>query len=187
MINKKNFSRLKVISILVSVLLGSSVSYYFAQPSSSVKDFDFNRDKNFIEQRFDSDWYWLTAFTREQTDPVKQFELHAVSLQDPASYGKLIIKVLYNKSEPAGFVAYYLKSFYEGVILFLDVDDKFRRQHLGERLLRYAFDDLYSKGVQVIRLVTRVDNLKAQGLYNRIGFKENHRDDKFVYFEKTSR
>ncbi len=185
--NNKTFSRIKLITIFLSILVGSTATYYFTTPPFSIVEFDYNRDKQFIADQFDADWYWLTAQSRTETDPVKQFQLHAVSLRYPQTYGKLIIKMMYVKSQPVGFVAYYNKSFYEGVILFVDVNKEFRGKHYAEKLLRYAINDLFDHGVSIVRLITRPTNTSARALYERVGFKQYDIDDTFVHYEKLSR
>jgi ribosomal protein S18 acetylase RimI-like enzyme len=84
-------------------------------------------------------------------------------------------------------VAYYLKSFYEGTILFLDVNKEFRRQHYAEKLLNYAISDLFDRGVSRVRLITRPTNTSARALYERNGFKQYDTDDTFVHYEKLTR
>ncbi len=41
---------------------------------------------------------------------------------------------------------------------------------------------MLSQGINVIELITRTDNEKAQNLYKRLGFKESWRNDGFVQF-----
>jgi len=187
--------RIKILTTALSIILGTSLSYFVLRPHESMVDFDVNRDRQFITEAFDNDWYWLTEYARGATDPIKQLELKAVSLNYPMTFGKLTTKVMYvkesffgvNAYKPVGFVAYYMKSFYEGMILFLDVAHPYRRKGYAEKLMNYACNDLFNRGAQVIRLLTRPNNTGARALYNRLGFKEYKHDEKFVYFEKFTR
>lgn len=183
----KHISHAKKISLIGSIIVGCAVSYYVSYGRATIDEFNFENDKQFIAACFKEDWYWLT--TKPQTIGVdktlEQFKHHAISLYNPATYNKLIIKVMHVNSYAVGFVAYFMKSFYEGTILFLDVCPMYRGKHYGEKLLDHACTDLYSKGATIVRLITRPSNASAIKLYMRTGFKEYKRDDIFAYFEKN--
>lgn len=178
-------SRLKKIVLIGLLILGGGVAYYWSLPQYHVLTYDNDRDRQFIEKLFDKDWYWLTAQSRQETNTDLWFVQKSPST-DQRYHGALIIKVLRVANDPVGFVAYYRKSFYEGYILFIDVVEQHRRKKYGRILLQHAIDDLVHQGVQVIRLVTRPQNLPAQTLYRATGFKEYERNDTYVYFEKKT-
>jgi ribosomal protein S18 acetylase RimI-like enzyme len=111
---------------------------------------------------------------------------HRSKSHDPQDFGKLRIKVLLVKNKPVGFVAYYMENFFQGKVLFLDIDHTQRRHRYGQKLLTGAMQALFAQGAKVVRLVTRTDNIPAQRLYSKNGFIEYQSTDKFVYFEKKA-
>jgi len=180
-IRKSKFFNFIFVLTICSALLAALV-YYFSIERGPIYAFDSARDTKPILELFDKNWYWLVASSREEYCP--KFTLkHKTPDKDPRNFGKLIIKVIHEDELLAGFSAYYKKNFYEGFLLFLAVDKKFRGKGYGEKLARYAINDLFNRGCLVIKLVTRTDNLRAIKLYNKIGFTETSRDDTFVYFE----
>jgi len=50
-----------------------------------------------------------------------------------------------------------------------------RRSGLGYQLVQKLIDDARSRGYEIIHLYTEQDNLSAQRLYERAGFKQNGR------------
>jgi ribosomal protein S18 acetylase RimI-like enzyme len=53
----------------------------------------------------------------------------------------------------------------------LAVDEQFRRQGFGLRLLEYAEKEARSQGKSRLTLLTEIENTSAQALYNKFGFK----------------
>ena len=176
-------NKLKIGIVAAAVLTVAGAGYYLTRPQTLLREYDASRDKAFVLGLFDKDWYWLSGYAREDVNTDMFLEQRTPSL-DPQYAGKLAIKVLYVGKEPQGFVAYYPKSFYEGVILFLDVAEFARRKHYGEMLLNAAIGDMFKQGASVVRLVTRPQNIPAQNLYKKLGFVEYDRNPTYVYFEK---
>lgn len=181
-------SKIIIITALIAGLLavGGGVLWYQNQTSYDIRDYNMEKDRPFIMTLFDKDWYWLSGYRREDSNP-DTFLVHRSPFPDPYWYGKLIIKVMYEKNNPVGFVAYFVQSFYEGKILFIDVAPQARRKKYGRILLDYGIDDLKKQGVSVVRLTTRPQNIPAQALYKKAGFKEHARDATYVHFEKQLR
>jgi ribosomal protein S18 acetylase RimI-like enzyme len=69
--------------------------------------------------------------------------------------------------------------------LFLDINPDFRGKdkRYAEKLLKYALGELKKLGAEAVHLCTRTDNVRAQGLYRRIGFHEISRDNGFMTFQ----
>jgi ribosomal protein S18 acetylase RimI-like enzyme len=177
------FSKKIILAALATVLCAAGLAYYLLLPRESIVDYQIARDKKFILSLFDKDWYWLSGYSREEAN-TDVFLEHLSPSIDPLYAGKLTIKVMYADKQPTGFVAYYMKSAHEGTILFIDVAHTFRRRHYGRVLLDYAVDELHKKGARIVRLVTRPQNIPAQTLYKRAGFKEYMHDDTYSFFEK---
>jgi ribosomal protein S18 acetylase RimI-like enzyme len=178
-------SRKWILLSLCSILLigGTIGAYFYYQQLPRIVEFDEERDTPFILDIFKNDWYWLVS--EYSTDFSPNYMLHyRASSKAPENLGNLTIKALYLKNQPVGFVAYYKKNFYEGMILFLALLKEFRSKGYAYKLLQDAMNDLKSRFVTKIRLVTRTVNYPAIKLYTRAGFKETSRDDDgFVYFQ----
>ena len=179
---------IKIIA-LASVLSFAGAGLYYIVPRTQVKEciqpFKLERDKQEILEIFKKDKYWLVA--SEDYSPEFMMENRAPSKNEPRYYGKLDIKVLYNdQNQFVGFVAYYMKNFFVGQILFLDVKEEFRGKGYAQQLMNYAIKELKSQGATLIILVTRTTNESAQKLYKRLGFTVSHEDNGYVYFELKS-
>lgn len=159
--------------------------YYTIRKNASeltLYTFDEQRDTEFILDIFKNDWYWLVS--EYSTDFSPEYMLaNRASSRAPQHKGNLAIKTLYKKTEPLGFVAFYKKSFYKGLLLFLAVRQKHRGKGYAYYMLKDAIKEMKAMGLSVVRLVTRTNNESSQKLYTRFGFKEVEREDGFVYFE----
>ncbi len=56
-------------------------------------------------------------------------------------------------------------------IAHLAVDEKYRRQGFGLRLLEHAESEARAQGKRRLSLLTEIENSSAQALYNKFGFK----------------
>lgn len=184
MIQSTYQSRLKVITLTASILVGAVVAFFLRNGCSRadfhVKNFNAARDTEFILDMFNKNWYWLV----ENPDFEAEFILeHMSPTKRPEDFGKEIIKLGYLKNQPVGFTTYHMKNFYEGYIHFLLVDESVRGQRIGQQLMNYAIKDLKHLGATLIRLNTRTSNKAAQKLYERMGFRLYKKDDAMVYYE----
>ena len=66
----------------------------------------------------------------------------------------------------------------------LFVAEAFRREGVGEALIRRAMDFACSDGAVMIRLETAVTNTRAQRLYEKIGFRRTPNDGSFVVYQR---
>lgn len=180
-ITRLSFFQKLILSFGLSITALSGF-YYLKQNAITIYTFDEKRDTNFILDIFKHDWDWLVS--EYSTDFSAEYMLkNKASSKNPQHLGNLTIKVLYQGTEPTGFVAYYKKKFYEGYILFLAINRNFRSKGYGLTLLKHAMNELVKQGCTKIELVTRVSNKPARALYTRAGFKEKKQYDGFVYFE----
>ena len=148
---------------------------------SGILPYNEEQDKKDILTRFIQDRYWLLS----SDDYDAEFMLdYKAPNKNPLYVGKLHVNVLREDGKFAGFTAYYKKTMHEGALLFLDVSDEFRGKKYGEKLARFAIDELVKMGATTVSLWTRVDNLRAQGLYKKLGFVETYRDDGFMVLTK---
>ncbi len=171
MINKKKI--IIGISVLIALILGTLSFFLFkTETNKEIRNFDKNKDTEFIQNAFKRDYYWLVenpefslAFLIEKMSPNK----------DPEYFGKLNFKILQKDKTPIGFTTYFKKKFYEGKIQFVYVDPEFRGKGYAKKLTRYAIEDLFNKGVEIVKLDTRTTNEPAIKVYQGLGFKEYYR------------
>lgn len=172
--------------VTACILIGTGLWHIISKPTDTIIDFEYTRDAQEIHALFKRDWYWLVAPTPEEYDVdfVLRYRARQHSFE---SLGTLTIKVLREQGDFKGFVTYYKKSSEIGFLLFLSVKKDVRRKGYGQKLARYAIDDLLSQGVKKIDIVTRPSNERALNLYkNKLEFKETGRDGTFVYLTYTA-
>ncbi len=167
-------------------LVGSLIAagaWYVTSERGPFYTFNDAYDMQDVLTIFDKNWYWLLA----GPDSSPSFMMsHRAPSPDPAYIGKLQTKVLREDGRRGpliGFTSYYLMTPTIGRVLFVAVDEAFRNKGYGEKLLRYATDDLRKQGMQKARLSTRVQNISAQNLYKKFGFKEIHRDSAYIDYD----
>lgn len=180
-----NIKRPIILSISVTILLVLAaivLVYYFSKSSGPIVDFDEQRDTQEILKIFNRDRYWLT--TSQDYSPEFMLKYHAPN-QSLQYMGQLKIKVWWEQHKFVGFTAYYMEKPQVGILLFIDVNPEFRgkEKKYAQRLVQYVINALRKMGAQRVQLVTRTDNLPAQGLYRRVGFYETSRDNVLVYFQ----
>ena len=178
---------IKITAVILALSFGSfAIYYYFPQPQEAVapeqiQDFNESRDTQDILDIFKQDKYWLLS--SPDYSPEHMLSTKSPNKEDARYFGKLTIKVLRENDTFIGFVAYYMKNFFIGTVLFLDVKPEFRGKGYAQKLMRYAIDDLKKQGASIITLVTRTENHAAQAVYKKMGFTKTHEDDGYVYFD----
>jgi len=165
--------------VLFIIITGLAITLTFSKCSpESIQNYNPKRDYHGITDNLKTDWYWLV----EEGLP---FDVHYMLTtkspnKNPRFRGKLHIKVILDRGQFAGFITYYKKSYHEGLIQFLSINRNFRGKSYGKKLINYAIKDLVNMGCTEVKLTTRTTNIWAQRIYTALGFKEYHRDDKFV-------
>lgn len=99
-----------------------------------------------------------------------------------------IIFVALDKDQPIGFTQLY--PIYSSVRLTknwilndLFVDANYRKQGVGETLIKKAMDFAKKQGSTFLQLETAMDNYGAQSLYETIGFKKQENDSDFFLYK----
>lgn len=181
-------TRKKLVALLLGLtvlIAGGYIYLHSGNDTARIYEMELVRDAEDIKTLMKHDWYWLIASKEYDLDFM--LTQRAAMKKDPRYIGKLDIKVLRAQDNSfIGFVAYYPESFYVGRVLFLAVRPEYRGKRYAQKLLDYAVNQLQEKGALFVRLVTRTDNLRAQAVYTRAGFKETGRDSEFVYYEKSN-
>jgi ribosomal protein S18 acetylase RimI-like enzyme len=174
--------KLFIAIVSLSLVIAGVTSYRYA--SGAIDAYNATSDRAFILDIFQKNWYWLVS--EYSTDFSPEFMLDTrSSSRNIHDRGNLTIKVYHKQGVPVGFVAYYVKTAYQGFILFLAVDEQYRSRGYARRLMGYALQDLKKRGCIKARLVTRVSNTKGQKVYTGLGFKEVERYNGFITYEKT--
>lgn len=178
---------IKIVALFLATLLALAGGWYFyssSQQQLKIYDFDMQRDAPFVRELFKNDWYLLVAGISDSFDEVAQEYVETMlrNRRSVTNRADLTLKVAYQKDKPVGFFAYFIKKFYLGKILFINVLPEYRSQGIGAQLMNYAMNELIKKGVSQIELLTRAHNYTAQALYKKLGFFETKRDDEFVNF-----
>ncbi len=186
---KKIFNLKNMILIAVILLASGQGIYYYCSHShtailkdSDISNYSADRDKAFIKDQFNKNWYMMTP------DPTMDVDFlldNKVPSKHQLQYmGKMDSKMLYDTNEPVGFISYYMATKYQGHIQFLIISEKYRGKRYGERLLKYALEDLKHQGAKTVKIYTRNENLSAQKLYKRVGFVESERVTQGIYLRK---
>lgn len=90
-------------------------------------------------------------------------------------------------NEPAGFTQLYpkyssVRASKNWILNDLYVDGDYRKQGVGEALIKAAMSFAKSEGSTFVQLETAVDNYTAQRLYSAIGFEKQELDAGFLVY-----
>ena len=88
---------------------------------------------------------------------------------------------------PVGFTQLYAKyssvrTIRNWILNDLYVERDYRKQGIGETLIRATMEFAQKSGSKFVELSTALDNLTAQGLYQNIGFEKLVPDTKFLTY-----
>lgn len=99
----------------------------------------------------------------------------------------VFVAMVDEKSKPVGFTQLYPKYSSAGavknwILNDLYVDKEYRKQGIGEKLIKTAMNFAKENNATFVELSTAVDNYTAQSLYEQIGFeKQNPETDFYTY------
>jgi len=100
----------------------------------------------------------------------------------------IFLAVEQDTHQPVGFTQLYPK--YSSIRLSknwilndLYVDETYRKQGIGEKLIKTAMDFAKVNGSTFVQLETAVDNFNAQHLYESIGFIKQGNDEEFFLYK----
>jgi ribosomal protein S18 acetylase RimI-like enzyme len=160
-------------------------AYYFKDLWMSVDgivDFNYDRDKDQVEQLFKDDW--VTMLTDES---VKTFSVDFMLKNKTSSQSdkrnNLVLKVWREDGDVVAFLAYYKKSLYHWQLLFLIVNKDYRGQGRSKKMVQYGLDDMVARGAVRVELNTRTTNKPARSLYSKhFGFKKISGDETYTQY-----
>jgi ribosomal protein S18 acetylase RimI-like enzyme len=178
--------KIKKLMIFFVLIVGAGVGCYFwnlKQSANPLKivDFNFERDADAVDALFHKgdNMYWMYAGNPDEYS-VKFMLEHATNSQYEKRHNMILKSAMLN-GKLVGFLGYYPHSKHVWQLLFLIVDQDFRKQGIAKKLLDFVVADIVKRGALRIILFTRNNNLKAQALYGNFGFKIFTSDDVGVW------
>jgi ribosomal protein S18 acetylase RimI-like enzyme len=99
----------------------------------------------------------------------------------------VIFVALNENSQPVGFTQLYpsfssVRAMKNWILNDLYVENDYRKQGVGEKLIRKAMDFAKENGAKFIELSTGMDNFTAQKLYETIGFIRQSPDSEYYNY-----
>lgn len=165
---------------LFASLLAAGAGWYYTRSTTGIFDYAAVCDKAAVLDIFKDNLSWLIT----SPDYSVEYMLDTKSSNKEAkNFGNLTLKVFREDCKTAGFLAYHKKKFYEGFILFVAVDAKYRGKGYAHKLVQEAVKNLKADGCTVVELVTRVLNKPARKVYEGEGFKEIWTDGTFIRYQ----
>lgn len=98
-----------------------------------------------------------------------------------------VIFVAMDADKPVGFTQLYptyssARLTKNWILNDLYVDSNYRKQGIGEELIKTAMSFAKGQGSTFVQLETAINNLTAQRLYETIGFKKQEPDNEFFLY-----
>ena len=99
----------------------------------------------------------------------------------------IFVALVNNKSKPVGFTQLYptyssVRAIKNWILNDLYVNKEYRKQGIGEKLIKTAMDYAKITNASFVELSTAVDNYTAQKLYAQIGFNKQEPDKEFYTY-----
>ncbi|MBP6892106.1 GNAT family N-acetyltransferase [Candidatus Babeliales bacterium] len=167
---------IKKIIIFVLIIIGCGAGYFYwqlkTQQNDTLKiiDTNFEHDADAIDALFHKgdNFYWMVAGNPDYS--VKFMLEHATTSQYEKRHD-LILRSAMIDGKLVGFAAYYKISQHVWRLLYLIVDQDFRKQGIAKKLLNSTIEEMVQRGALKVILFTRNNNFKAQSMYKKFGFK----------------
>jgi len=177
-----------IISVGIVIALKNKKHYggFFSKVASQpgeIQDFNFEIDSADVEALFHKgdNWYWMLPNSLLNKYSVDHMLRNRSSSQQSLNHD-LVLKVLRIDGKLAAFLAYFKLSEHVWQLLFLMVDQDFRRQGIAKKILKFTVEDMLHRGAYKVFLATRNNNFRAQSLYKNFGFKQTDSDEQFLFF-----
>ncbi|HEV2601164.1 MAG TPA: GNAT family N-acetyltransferase [Candidatus Babeliales bacterium] len=170
----KNYIKAIMVMLCIGAVAGGI--YWYVRPVEQLSE----RDIQDIHNLFKKDWYLLSARDYDYKHVDDTIRTGSPNEYEADYKGKMKFKVMREGDKFVGFVSYYMKNFQHGIILYLAVEPEFRSKGYGEKLLKYAVQQMFDQGACRVTLVARIDNTRGRAFYLRSGFKEMAEDRGFV-------
>jgi ribosomal protein S18 acetylase RimI-like enzyme len=176
---------------IVSVFVGVGGFYFYIKINSNenkVKIFDYDKklDRQDVLKILRDNFYWLVAgMSWEEFNFEKQIDENKYIHNPENKNLEMKIKVIRDDvlKKTVAFLTHYVQEDKVMRAHLLCVDKDYRRKGYAEILMKYLIDESRKNGFEKLFLVTRAENIRAQGLYKKLGFYVMpEEDDSHVYF-----
>lgn len=162
------------------------LSEKISSDNEKIRAYDPEKNKEYLKKLFQDNWATLIGYHSQFS--VDYFLTNLAPTNDPRDFGLEQIFLYYYNREPIGFISLY-KIFsageaYTGRIHFLCIEEKYRNQHFGEKLIAYGLEQLKKQGIKFVYLKSFAENLWGISLYKRMGFKEILKNENILTFGK---
>lgn len=174
-------------ALVVVALVGGYYWFTTRSAHESIHVYDPALDRAALVKIFTSNMFWLTN-DEDERHAIESFErgLDNRAMTRALSGERNLSTYVYRDAEATkGFVSFYRISWSKARILYIAVDDAYRRRGYAETLMQFALDELKRQGFSSVELTTRVINQRAQGLYKKFGFRQSWDDGTLVAFERV--
>lgn len=186
-----NFFKKKYLIIFAFIIIIPILFYFYNKKISKKDNFQIiNYKKEYKERVLEilkENFYWIIdGHTWEELNFGKQLDemktKEGPDEKDSHEFDLLVIKDKNNNI--CGFINYYIYSEkndqnkvenkYIGRIHLLSIDKKYQRMGLAKKLTQSALKNLFendkNKNIEIVWLITRNNNLRAQNLYSKLNF-----------------
>lgn len=147
------------------IRLAQSLQHLLQQDEPSIGPLDIKNDREGIMEIFDDVSTRKMLYGRGNYRAA--YNHFSQELKKPADTWR----VLRINDNPVGFTTFYMEKPRVGHITLLAVNKNHRRKGFGRLLMNEAIRRLKKWGAKIITIYTSYDNLKAQQLYQSLGFK----------------
>ncbi|MBK5273269.1 MAG: GNAT family N-acetyltransferase [Bacteroidia bacterium] len=126
-------------------------------------------------------------FYKQQSDMVLARDFIRMRLDNNESVIFVALISDIDKLIPVGFTQLYpkfssVRAIKNWILNDLYVEEEFRKQGIGEKLIKAAIDFSKENKARFLELSTAIDNYTAQRLYEQIGFKKQMPDNEFYSY-----
>ena len=184
--NSSKIYRFITIFLVLAFIVGGMYYWSLQTNIGPIYTYDSQKDRAALIEIYKQNWFWLTTNPNE-ADAIKSFEHNLDTLSStysPFDQSNLIIKVYRDAEGTKGFVAYHRDGWLAARILYLAINEKYRRRGYAELLMKYAIEDIKKQGYTRIDIFTRVVNERAQNLYKKFGFTSNWTDGEYITYKR---
>lgn len=166
----------------------SSTNNKQLSPSISIKNYIPVRDKNFVIKLLQD--HKTMLFSNLDNDTINDFISFTLATHSPAAhrpefFGKLKAKILFDNNQPVGLITYFMRTPTIGTIDLLAIDSSVQGKGYGAQMIHYALQELANMGAKKVKLFTKSENIRAQKLYERLGFIVHEKDDEGIDYVKN--
>ena len=179
--------RFAILIIALTFILGGAYYWFSRTPATHIHPYDASKDRAALIEIFKQNWFWLTT-NSDEADAITSFEHNIDTLSSsnsPFERGNMTILVYRDDEATKGFISYYRSGWSTAKILYIGVDEKYRRCGCAKELINYALEELKKQNYARVELFTRVINERAQNLYKKYGFTSNWTDGEYITYERA--